>query len=386
MDQRVNELLFALLRFAIRGENLTEREQEALREEGLSSLAQLARKHDLVHLVAFALKQAGLIGEGHELCKDMLLVAVRYEQLNHMLLKLCRALEGARISFMPLKGSVIRKYYPEPWMRTSCDVDVLVHEEDAERASEILVEQCGYIRGGKTSHDITLFAKNGMHAELHYDLVEEGLAARSAEVLHLVWDTATVRDGQEYWYEMPDETFYFYHVAHMAKHFENGGCGIRPFIDLWILDNLEGVDVSKRDRLLEQGGLGGFAEACRKLSRVWFDREATDDLSRQMEAYLLYGGVYGATENRIAVGQQKKGGTLRFAISRIFLPYEVIQFHYPILQKHRWLLPVMQVRRWGKLIFRGGFGRGVKELRYNQSLDETKARDTANMLRDIGLL
>lgn len=386
MGQGVNKMFFALLRSAICGENLTEREREVLGEEALSSLTQLAHKHDLLHLVVFGLQKNALIGAGHDLRRELFSAAFRYEQLNHELLKICNALEAVKIAFMPLKGSVIRKYYPESWMRTSCDVDVLVHEEDAERASEVLIEQYGYTRGGKTSHDITLFAKNGQHVELHYDLIEDGLIAESARVLHLAWETATLRENQEYWYEMPDEMFYFYHLAHMAKHFEHGGCGIRPFIDLWILDRLEGIDAAKRNALLERGGLLKFAQACRKLSRVWFDGEAEDDLSRQMEAYLLYGGVYGATENRIAVGQQKNGGALRFAISRIFLPYEVIQFHYPILQKHRWLLPVMQVRRWGKLIFRGGFGRGMKELRYNQSLDETKARDTANMLRDIGLL
>ena len=386
MDQAINQILFALLRSAVCGEPLSEQQRAELSDEGLEELTVLARKHDLLHLVALGLQKNALIGADHELRREIFAAAIRCEQLQHELKKLSGVLEEAEIPFLPLKGSVIRGYYPEPWMRTSCDIDVLVSAENVERASALLVEQCGYTRGGKGSHDITLFTKHGWHVELHYDLVEEGLAVRAADVLRSVWDTATVCDGYCYRYEMPDEMFYFYHVAHMAKHFENGGCGIRPFIDLWILDGLDGADAAKRNVLLEQGGLLRFAEVCRKLSRVWFGGEAADPICERVEAYLLYGGVYGATENRIAVGQQKKGGALRFALSRVFLPYDVIKFHYPILQKHKWLLPAMQVRRWGKLIFRGGFRRGMKELQYNQSIDGAKADETASMLRDIGLL
>ena len=386
MDQATNQILFSLLRSVVCGEPLSEQQRAELSDERLEALTALASKHDLLHLVAFGLQKNALIGADHELRREIFSAAIRCEQLQHELKKLSGVLEQAEIPFLPLKGSVLRGYYPEPWMRTSCDIDVLVSAENVERASALLVEQCGYTRGSKGSHDITLFTKHGWHVELHYELVEEGLAVRAAEPLHLVWDTATVCEGYSCRYEMPDEMFYFYHVAHMAKHFENGGCGVRPFIDLWILDHLEGAAPSKRNALLERGGLLRFTEVCRKLSRVWFGGEAADPICERVEAYLLYGGVYGATENRIAVGQQKKGGALRFALSRVFLPYDVIKFHYPILQKHKWLLPVMQVRRWGKLIFRGGFRRGMKELQYNQSIDGAKADETASMLRDIGLL
>jgi hypothetical protein len=37
----------------------------------------------------------------------------RYEQLTHEYETLCKTLEKGKIPFMPLKGSVIRKYYPD---------------------------------------------------------------------------------------------------------------------------------------------------------------------------------------------------------------------------------------------------------------------------------
>ena len=82
-----------------------------------------------------------------------------------------------------------------------------------------------------------------------------GVAKSSCEVLKNVWQSAFLQKKKEHCYEMTDEMFYFYHIAHMAKHFEEGGCGIRPFIDLWTLDNIKDVDHDKRDELLSQGNL-----------------------------------------------------------------------------------------------------------------------------------
>ena len=174
---------------------------------------------------------------------------------------------------------------------------------------------------------------------------------------------AVIRDGYAFLHEMLDEYYYFYHIAHMAKHFENGGCGIRPFIDILILDNVQDADIEKRDKLLQQGNLLKFANVARKLSRIWFSNEPYDYISQQMEDYILRGGVYGNNENRITVQQQKKGGRIKYALSKIFIPYDVIKFHYPILQKHKWLTPFMEVRRWFKLIFCGHAKRTINELK-----------------------
>lgn len=381
MDQGTIQTLFALLRSAICGEKLEESEKGRFVAQQLPELVELANKHDIGHLLALGLKQNDLPCESHTLFTAV----YRYERINYEFGELCSTLEEAGIPFMPLKGSVLRKYYPEEWMRTSCDIDILVREEDSEKAAALLVEQCAYVRSGKGSHDISLFAPNHVHLELHYNLVEDGIANESAAVLSAVWETANLCAGYQYWYEMPDKMFYFYHIAHMAKHFENGGCGLRPFIDLWILDKMEGANRSERDTLLQKGKLLTFAQAARKLSEVWFDGREMDFISQQMEDYILRGGVYGSNENRITVQQQKKGGRLKYALSKIFIPYDTIKFHYPILEKYRWLTPIMEIRRWCKLIFCGHVRRTVKELTYNQNVSSDKAEETKQFLSNIGL-
>lgn len=386
MNQDTIQIFFSLLRSAICGNLLTEQERALYSDEMLPNLIAISKKHDISHLVAFGLDANGLLvdeieGIGREIAKAV----YRYTQINYGFEVLCNAFEDAKIDFMPLKGTILRQYYPEPWMRTSCDIDILVHENDLEKATEYLIKNLGYSFDKKGTHDVSLFLGDRLHLELHYTLIGDGVAKSSCEVLRNVWHTASLCQEKAHCYKMTEEMFYFYHIAHMAKHFEEGGCGIRPFIDLWILDHIENKDQSKRDALLEQGELLRFSEVARHLSRVWFGNEEHSELTKQMEQYILRGGVYGNSENRILVQQQKKGGKIKYVFSKVFLPYEVIKFHYPILQKHRWLTPFMQVRRWFKLVFCGHAQRTMDELKYNQSISSARAEATKEFLFNIGL-
>ena len=181
----------------------------------LPAMSALARRHDLTHLLALGLKNNGLCGEqGKELDNEMFRAAFRCEQLEHELKKICGTLEKARIPFIPLKGSVLRRYYPEPWMRTSCDIDVFVREADLDRAMEALSENLSYRIGEISDHDVQIYTPNGQHIELHRNLIEDHRINQAAEVLAAVWDTAIPHSGWTYWLEMPDELFYFYHIAH----------------------------------------------------------------------------------------------------------------------------------------------------------------------------
>lgn len=76
---------------------------------------------------------------------------------------------------------------------------------------------------------------------------------------------------------------------------------------------------------------------------------------------------------------------MKYALSKIFIPYDVVKFHYSILQKHRWLTPFMEVRRWGKLIFCGHAKRTINELKYNQKISADQADVTKKFLENIGL-
>lgn len=383
-------LLFDLIKSEIFQKNIENDLNESfssLTAKEWDDLYQFANMHDLCHLVgAFLEKNTKAENEITIKFKKKFYMAVfRCEQLKTVLNEIEKTFESNCIPYMALKGSVIRRWYLEPWMRTSCDIDVLVGEKDLENAKYVLMNERRYAYLGQGSHDLSFYAPNNVHVELHYTLIEDEFAKDSSKVLRNVWKKAVNCEGLRYKYEMSDDMFYFYHIAHMARHFETGGCGIRPFIDLWILDRLDCANRSERDALLSAGGLLQFANAARKLCGVWFNGEEADDLSQQMQDYILSGGAYGTTSNRIAFQQQKRGGRTKYILSKVFLPYNEIKFHYPILQRHRWLTPFMEIRRWFKLLFCGHLGRVSREARYSHTITDDDARNTRKLLQDLGL-
>ena len=121
MDQRTIQIFFALLRSAIRGTVLSDAERAECTPELMEELLGISLKHDVSHLLVLGMKQNDLITKQNIEIKKYIIKAVyRYERLNSEYENICDALEKAQIPFLPLKGSVIRKYYPEAWMRTSC--------------------------------------------------------------------------------------------------------------------------------------------------------------------------------------------------------------------------------------------------------------------------
>lgn len=386
MDDNLIQTLFALVRSALMEKPMSDQEKALYDPAQLPALYQISRRHDIAQIVGKALDANGLSGAPEIMSKfetQRYSAVFRYEQLNYVENELFCALEAAKIPFLPLKGSVVRSQYPHQWLRTSCDVDVLVPETELENAVKYLVENCGYTRQGKGSHDVALLSPDWQHVELHYTLVED--AYLGGHMLTGLWDLVVPKAGYQYWYVMPDGLFYYYHIAHMAKHFVLGGCGIRPLIDLWLLDK-QPHDEKMRNDLLEQGGLLPFAKSVRRLSRVWLECAVADELSLQMQNYVLRGGVYGTTENLVKVSQVKQGGKGSYALSRIFLHYDVLKYQYPVLEKHRWLMPVCQVRRWCKLVLGGRLAYAAQEFAYNSKTRADQMDDTKAFLDRLGLL
>ena len=173
----------------------------------------------------------------------------------------------------------------------------------------------------------------------------------------------------------------------MAKHFvKGGGCGIRSVLDLKILnERMLSLNDPKLNKMLAEGGLNKFATTMLALSDVWFGDGVGSEEIADVEQFLLKGGVGGTMENRVAVQQVKQGGKFKYALSKIFIPYDVIKFQYPVLQKHKWLMPACQVRRWFRIIFRGGVKRSARELSRNYAITDSEVSKTSKMLEELGL-
>ena len=388
MQRTAEEAFFALLRFAINGTPLCDGLKHAITPALLPALFQLSKRHDLAHLVGEALDKNGLLPEGtkarERFLQEHYLAVYRHEQLQHEFEQICTALAQAKIAFVPLKGCVIRQYYPEPWMRTSCDIDILVHEEDLELSVRALTDSLGYrLSEYSTAHDVSLFSPNGVHLELHYSLAEQGRVSAAREILEQVW--CNVKENDACQKEAVDEMFYFYHIAHMAKHFEIGGCGVRPFLDVYLLQKHSQYRTAQCQQLLKDGGLLTFATAVEETALVWFGQAEPTALVQEMQSYVLYAGMYADTKNRVAVQHAQKGGRFQYLRSRIFLPYAQLTLQYPNLEKRKYLLPFYQVKRWFRLLLGKNAKNVARQLKANVTVQSDKKERVAKLFKDLDL-
>lgn len=343
--KNTGEKLIQLIGSEVCGSTLSLR--SPLTDEDINKIYSLANIHDMTHIVSSALLNNGmLVGNPLEyVYRDRIFSTLfRYESQCYVLQKVSDVLENAKIPHIPLKGAVIKELYPEPWMRTSCDIDILVREEDVENASKLITEALGYERKGRGKHDIQILSTENIYVELHFSLLEEDASPSMAKVLNTVWEQAKPI-GNGYRYELDDAMFYFYHIAHMAKHFVRGGCGIRPFIDLWLMEKDKNYDTAETNALLKKAKLTDFAQAVNKLSRVWFSGEEHNRVTGLMEEFIFNGGCFGTKETRMLSEQQKSGGRNKYILSRIFVPYDELKGKYPIIKKYKFLTPICEICR-----------------------------------------
>ena len=374
MQKETKDLLINVIRTTV-----TEGTYETLGEvsdDVLKELFSLGGLHQMTHMLAYYRMKVG----DERFAKYFWGSVKLTTKQVHAAESIGRALGECGIDFIILKGYVIRRLYPENWMRNSCDVDVLVHECDLESAGKAL-ESLGFERDedGLSAHDVK-YTQGAIHVELHYTLIEEHVMPSVSSVLGGVWEaTFPCVDGGRV---MTDEMFYFYHVAHMAKHFENGGCGVRSVLDLWLLNHKMEFSREKRDAVLEAGGLLEFERGLRRLSEYWFADGDGEGLST-LEKFVLSGGAYGRTDNSVSIKRIQKGGRFRYILSRLFAPYSLLKRYYPILERHPYLLPIYEVKRWIDAMKRDG-KKYRRELREN--MKKTDADDTREMLSSLGIL
>lgn len=379
------DILFALLRHAVCGEELNEQTIAACTPEKLEEVYALAKKHDLAHLVAYAVEglQIPACEVTDKLKKAKMKAIYRYARMEYELERICRVLEQAEIPFIPLKGSVLRKYYPEPWMRTSGDIDVLVKETDFQRAVVALNAQNWKTEGPVQYQNICLRAPSGVLLELHFNIRVKMAAADI--VMDMVWHRSEPTEGKQYMYRQTDAFFMCHQLAHMAKHVLVGGCGIRPFLDTWILNHRMTYDEMELHQLCEDAKLAGFYRQAAVLAEVWFGKGVHTSVSEKLEQYILDGGVYGSMSNKVALAQARIGGKFKNFWNRMFVPYGEMKQMYPVLEKWRWLLPVYHVVRWCQVIASGRMKKAVKEFQLNQNSSAEDIQNTKTFMKEIGL-
>lgn len=333
-------------------------------EEALKAIYNISSKHDVAHIVAKGLEDAKLLPDGEikKLFEKQRFAAIfRREQLNAEEEKICALLKKNEIDHIPLKGAVIKKLYPDEWLRQSCDVDILVRETDLERSIPLIINELGYADEGRNYHEHSLISKNGVHLELHFSITEND--PDSDKLLSSVWDYAK-SDGSHR-YALTNEFLMFQMIAHAKFHFISGGCGIRQILDLWLLNNKLDYDESVLSEMLSESKSDSFYDGIKQLISVWFGKKEHTELTADMEKYILSGGAFGTFENKALAGQHKSGSRKKYLLSRVFMPKSELEIACPKLKEKPILLPYYEVKRWFALMNKKSLANAKGELSAN---------------------
>lgn len=140
------------------------------------------------------------------------------------------------IELVLFKGAVLAQLYPEYLLRYSCDVDLLVKEEDKERTEAILVEK-GYVKNLEHSKKcVPVYVLQGsLIIELHTRLWEDytGKRVQLLEKMDLINPEKVIQMRA---CDMDVTTLGYtehliYQIYHIIKHFSFQGMDLRHFTD-----------------------------------------------------------------------------------------------------------------------------------------------------------
>ena len=272
-------------------------------------------------------------------------------------------LEKDGIDCLPMKGWIMRNYYPDPLMRSMGDLDVLIRDMDSEKMQKWM-EARGYeaVRSKQTFHD-EYIKPPYMYVELHHELIDK-FNLQPPEIAWLdrmtprFWQDSALVDGKKHEYQLSDELFYIHHISHFYKHFTRMGVGIRPVIDLYFLLTQKGdtLDWNYIDKQLKELHLYDFSEKMKMISWACFrENQPLDEQTMLVVRYLTSSGIYGDLLIReslsIANNQYGSKNVMVRMFKRCFLPLERMKDQYSCLYRYPILLPICWLRRIARIVF-----------------------------------
>lgn len=379
----VQDIFIKILRSELTETELDDSVKEQLTPNIVSVLYSLANRHDLAFAVLSSLHKCGLTNNDEIYAKfhqKAIMSVCKNEQIKYAFAQICDTFNQASIPYIPLKGSVIRPFYPQESMRTSCDIDILIKEDYLAAAIDAMVQK-GFRCGERNYHDVSLFSQANVHLELHFN-IQESIDKLDA-VLKDAWRYAELTDGSRY--QFTDEFFVFHMFAHMSYHFLSGGCGMKSLMDIWVMEYKMGITYECARELLEKADIYRFAAEISKLANICFSGEPKDEFSDTILSYIFSGGVYGTSQNKIAIKKSKSSSTMLYALQRLFMPYKSMVILYPILHKLPSLLPFCWIARLCKMLFGGKAKHTIRELKNANNVSDDKINTITLMCERLGL-
>ncbi len=310
--QSINDLIY-LCSCSVNGSSP---EQKRIATLELDHLYEAAQKHMMASMVGQILQKAGIPTPAFKTAISM--AQRRAVVLNNDLNNKISALEVAGIWYMPLKGSVLKDYYPSFAMREMSDIDILFDATHAEEVKTIM-EGLGFrAKSFETSNDDDYIKPPLSNFEMHKALFGERHDKKLYEYYKNVKDRLLKDEGNQYGYHFKPEDFYIFMIAHEYKHYNMGGTGLRSLLDTYVFLRKNTLDMSYVEAETEKLGIEYYERQNRSLAQKLFSKDGRKLTAEEekMFDYIIASGTYGTLEHKI----DNTGGRIKYFIRRVFGP------------------------------------------------------------------
>ena len=347
MKKLVEKSLISLISFEICGKSFDKSHFDVNNTEFYTLLYKLSDMHDMAHIVYCALEKNGLLPTDKKVAdkfkKAKVIALYKSEIISSVLNNIHKTFSQNNIKYVLLKGSVIRDYYPEQWQRTSSDIDIFVDEKDLDKATLLLTDKLGYKKQQSVStYDMHFIADSNLPLELHYSLDVSAEDIKRGVKIGDVFLNGQNQSGSLY--KMSDELFYYFQLIHFAKHFRSGGAGIRPLLDLWILDKM-GKNNQQAQKFIEQRGLKEFHIEIKRVIDAWFNDKEPSEFTQNLSRFIMASGTHGNIYYQRQISMISSKNKFAYYFKRIYMPYKQLVFKYPNLKKNKMLYPIYLIKR-----------------------------------------
>ncbi len=271
-------------------------QKEKLDKMDLPKLYDVAEKHSLSAITAYALESAEVVDERFEQAKAK---AIR----KNILLDLERErvfaeFEKAGVWYMPLKGIILKELYPKIGMMQMADNDILI---DASKADivRMIMKKSGFetIRYNKSNHD-EYHKKPVSNFEIHRSLFESWTGEKTSIYYRNV-NKRLLGNGNKRHFS--DDDFYVYIIAHEYKHFVLSGTGLRSLVDRYlILKNIgSSLNIIYVKNELSKIGIAEYEfETKKMISHLFSGKKLSEKEASLLDCY-IFAGTYGSEISRV---------------------------------------------------------------------------------------
>lgn len=309
-------------------------------------LYKFADEHKVANILYTQLKKLNIPKPALEpFYKDYTSVAMRQVKNEYMAEQVYHRLEENKIEYVPLKGAEINKFYPTPNMRGSSDTDIYIKPQDRQRVKSVMADMGFTLKGTEHYHDV--YHKQPIYNfEIHHQLLES-----SSHCYSYFKDYFSLSQPSQnnYHRSFDHNRLYIYTLFHLYKHYIEGGCGIRLFFDLYLLESSCTLNFGYIKSELLKIDLWDFCKRVQELNSILFLQKEYSKNNKILLSYIFASGIYGSYDfnvlSQIDVNKNFNKSKATFFLKAWFVPMDTMKESYHILNKAPFLLPLCYIHK-----------------------------------------